>query len=71
MKRYNIDTDEGDLIQFDLKDHWTIQREDDKVILIINRFFEERWRTESLMLTMDDLNKIRGTIESILPKDNS
>lgn len=71
MKRYNIDTHEGDLVQFDLKDNWTIQRDDDKVILIINRFFEERWHSVSVMLDKNDLNKIRGTIESILPKDNS
>lgn len=71
MKRYNIDTDSYDLIQFDLEDSWTIQNEHDKVVLVINKNNEETGHYDkgtSIVLSKNDLEKINAVIVGILPK---
>ena len=67
MKRYNIDTESGDLVQFDLKSSWTLNEdENDKVALFICNFEQEIPKHLYVPLSRKDLEEIKSVIEKIL-----
>jgi hypothetical protein len=67
MKRYNIDTQNGDLIQIDLNDSWTIQ-ENEEALLNLVRFEgpETKKRYATVIVTKSDLINLRDNLNRIL-----
>ena len=63
MKRYNIDTTDADLIQFDLKDSWTLSEDDKARFTVVDM---ENMITSSILLNRYDLEKIKNIINNIL-----
>lgn len=66
LKRYNIDTENDDLVQIDLQgDSWVVN-ENEKVLFTIISF--SKGEKVTISIGMKDLEKIRSTINNVLPK---
>jgi len=76
MKRYNIDTENGDLIQIDLPNNWTVNDDNEQIrFAVINYntpiadeagpFYKE----SSIIVNKKDLQNLLAHLKIILPKD--
>lgn len=69
MKRYNIETSEGDLIQFDLAgDSWNVETDAETAHLTIYKYRESGNEQISIPVNKKDLEQLRAYINNMLPK---
>ena len=67
MNRYNVETHEGNFIQLDIEDSWTIE-ENEVVSLSIVSFYKDPPSRMVVTVTKKDLETLGFYISSILNK---
>jgi len=65
MNRYNIETDNNDLIQIDLKDSWNLQNKEKALFTIIG-FNYPKTNKCIIQVSRKDLETLRDKINQIL-----
>lgn len=69
MKRYNIDTINGDLVQIDLtNESWTVNTEDEVVYLTVFNYNALPAEQVTIPIKKKDLENLSSFIRNMLPK---